>query len=126
MTIEELQNDYNWGEVFGEGSGGNTTRDVEAAPPGSQVSATEVSRADVAEIIAYSDGEHDERDWVGLFRMNDGRFLVTVAGCDYTGWDCVASNSLTVTATKEDAIRFALDDAQRARLGLSSEEASHV
>lgn len=117
--LEYIQKSYDWEEVFGEGNGGNTDRTVEAAPPGSKVSTEQVARADIAEVIASVEGEKDETDWVGVFLMKDARYLVAVAACDYTGWDCQARNSLTVFASLADAIRFGLDDAQRVRLGLN-------
>lgn len=70
-------------------------------------------------MIACVNGENDGQEWVGVFRFNDGRFAVVSAGCDYTGWDCQASNSISVAATLDDAIRFGLNDSERARLGLS-------
>lgn len=118
ITIEDLtsNDDYNWREVFGEGSGANTDRRVEPTPPGAAVSNNDVLRKDVIKIIAAVNGENDGADWVGLFELRDGRFLVASGGCDYTGWDCQASNNLVVAATLEDAIKFGLDDGQRARL----------
>lgn len=118
ITLEQLMTDYDWAEVFGEGSGGNTTRDIDVAPPGVDVSTSPVSRTDVAEVIAAVNGENDERDWIGVFRLNDGRFLVASGGCDYTGWDCQASNNLTVCASLDDAVKYGLDEARRALLGL--------
>lgn len=43
-------------------------------------------REDVAEIIAIVDGDNDGPDWLGVFVMTDGVYLVIRAGCDYTGW----------------------------------------
>lgn len=51
------------------------------------VSTTAFTRDDVAEIIAMAEGENDGAEWVGVFRLNDGRFAVLRAGCDYTGWE---------------------------------------
>lgn len=119
ITIKDLQSSYDWAEVFGEGDGGNTDRTVSETPPGSSVSTALVSRADVTEIIAAVNGENDGQSWVGLFLMQDGRYLIASGSCDYTGWDCREGNSLTVAATKEDAIRFGLDEGERARLGIN-------
>lgn len=54
---------------------------------GPRVSIEPVSREDVVEIIAMEDGENDQMDWVGVFKLKDGRYLALEAGCDYTGWD---------------------------------------
>lgn len=42
---------------------------------------------DVAEIIFIEDGENYGSDWIGVFRLQDGRYACLSAGCDYTGWD---------------------------------------
>ncbi len=87
IDIGSLLEDYNWAEVFGEGTGGNTDRHTDPCPPGSTVDLNCPSRTDVVEIIAAVNGDNDGPDWVGLFRLKDGRFLVASGGCDYTGWD---------------------------------------
>jgi flagellar hook protein FlgE len=123
ITIEQLLDSYDWEEVFGEGSGGNTDKRTEPVPPDSNVSIEPASRTDVAEIIAAVNGQNDESEWIGVFKLKDGRYLVAIGGCDYTGWDCQASNNMATAYTLDDAIRFGLDDSQRARLGLSLESA---
>lgn len=45
-------------------------------------------------------------------------------GCDYTGWDCQASNNMTVCATRNDAILFGMSEAEAERLGLLHERAA--
>lgn len=118
ITLEQLVVDYDWAEVFGEGTGGNTDGTIQVIPPGADVDGSPVSRADVAEIIAAVNGENDEEDWVGLFRLKDGRYLVAEGGCDYTGWDCQAGNSLCVAGNLDDAVRLGLSDEQQRRLGV--------
>lgn len=118
VDIEHIRNDYDWKEVFGEGGGGNTTKETEAAPPGSPVDITPPNISDIAEIIAAVNGENDGDEWIGLFRLNDGRYLVASGTCDYTGWDCQAGNSLVVCATENDALLYGLSEQQRARMEL--------
>jgi hypothetical protein len=118
VTLDELRQSSDWAEVFGEESSGNTTRAVEAAPPGSNVSTEWVGRGEVAEVIAAVNGENDCDSWLGVFRLKDGRYLVATGACDYTGWDCRASNSLTVLASMEDLMQFGLSEPERLRLGL--------
>lgn len=77
-----------------------------------------VERADVTSIIAAVNGENDGPDWLGVFTLKDGRFLVASGGCDYTGWDCQAGNNLTVCATMADVLQFGLSPEERGRLGL--------
>lgn len=118
ITLEELQGSYDWCEVFGEGSGGNTDKVTDECPPGADVDRTPPNRSDVAEVIAAVNGENDGDDWIGVFRLKDGRFLVAEGSCDYTGWDCQAGNTLQVAATLNDAITFGLTPDQKTRLEL--------
>ena len=115
ITIEELLSDYDWAEVFGEGSGGNTTPEIESLDGTSD---KPVLRTDVAHIIAAVNGCNDEADWVGVFLLKDGRYLAAQGGCDYTGWDCQAYNRLTVASTLDGVIKFGLAPAEAKRLGL--------
>jgi hypothetical protein len=115
ITLENLEGSYDWEEVFGEGNGGNCTQDVESLDG---TSTSQVRRSDVVEIIAAVNGENDGDDWIGVFRLNDGRFLVAAGGCDYTGWDCQASNTLTVASSLASAIETGLTPEQAERLGL--------
>ncbi len=115
MTLDEMREDYDWGEVFADTSAGNTTKDVDSPD---DTPLDEFTRNDVQEIIALVDGENDSEEWVGIFRLKDGRFLAAAGGCDYTGWDCRAGNSLTVAKTQEAIIRYGLTPEQAVRLGL--------
>lgn len=87
MTLEELRLNGDWAQVFADENWGNVSKDVEAVPPGAQVSTAGFSRNDVVEIIASHDGENEADDWVGLFLLDDGRYVAASGWCDYTGWD---------------------------------------
>lgn len=88
ISLEDLPNDYDWKEVFGEGTGGNTDKALDRCPPMSDVSIDSVPMlSDVVEVIAAVNGENEGPDWVGVFRLRDGRILLANGGCDYTGWD---------------------------------------
>lgn len=83
MTVEELKADSDWQHAFDEAFGhGYRCQYIEDDPldPPNPIE-------QVAEVIASADGENDGPDWVGIFRMTDGRFAKVFAGCDYTGWD---------------------------------------
>jgi hypothetical protein len=115
ITVEELQTDYDWCEVFGEGDGGNCDGHIDGiadCPP------NPVSRAMVVEIVAAVNGERDETDWIGVFRLQDGRYLAAEGSCDYTGWDCRAANHLAVAKTLDDILAYGLTPEQRQRLGV--------
>ena len=43
---------------------------------------------DIIEKIVFEDrGEKDERNWLWVLLLKDGRWVFVNAGCDYTGWD---------------------------------------
>lgn len=79
----EILNTYDWEEAFGEGTGGNTTR-------------FNFSRYDVKEILLAREGEPDGIPWIFVGKLYNGQYVHLEAGCDYTGWDCQASNFATV------------------------------
>lgn len=113
--LKEL-NDYDWAEVFGEGGGGNCTSIApNRAPHDKTTSPDTFSREDVAVIYGQSDGENDERDWIVWGQLKDGRWFVARGGCDYTGWDCQASNSGDVASTEQDIIDFGMTGDERER-----------
>lgn len=112
--------DYNWEEVFGEGTGGNCHAiNPQPQPPSYNGSIETFSREDVEEIFAMEEGENDGADWIIYGRLKDGRFFAARGGCDYTGWDCQASNSGDVAATKEDIERFGLTNDERYRFKIN-------
>lgn len=113
---------YDWAEVFGEGTGGNCTPIIPDAPPGSPVSVTTFCRDDVIHINGQSEGENDGPDWIVWGLLSDGRFFIARGGCDYTGWDCRASNSGGVADTRENLIRFCMNEDERKRFNLSLTE----
>ncbi len=119
ITKEDLFTDYSdWAEVFGEGTGGNTTDETDAIPDNSDIDTSPPKRADVVEIIAAVNGENDADEWIGVFKLKDGRYLVACGSCDYTGWDCQASNCLQVAKSLEDILEYGLTPQQKERLEL--------
>lgn len=118
IELTNLKDDYDWREVFGEGGGGNTDKETDPCPPGSDIDTTPPNIADVVEVIAAVNGENDGPEWLGVFLLKDGRYLVAEGSCDYTGWDCRAGNSLQVARTIEDAIQYELTTEQLGRLEL--------
>ena len=118
ITLDELLDDYDWAQVFADENAGNVSKDIQAIP-GSTCSTAEVSRKDVKEIIAAVNGENDRAEWVGVFLLHDGRYLIAEGGCNYTGWDCLGGNSLLLADTLQAAISLGLNAEQQVRLGLS-------
>lgn len=116
--LKELE-DYDWAEVFGEGSGGNCTVIIPDTPIGdTTTSKATFCREDVERIEGRVDGENDGQDWVVWGQLKDGRWFVARGGCDYTGWDCQAGNSGNVASTREDLVRWCLTEDERALFGL--------
>lgn len=126
ITLAALLEDSNWAQVFADESYGNVTKAVSVAPPQAAVSDDPPSRSDVLRIVAAVNGEHDESDWIGVFELRDGRYLVASGGCDYTGWDCQAHNSLIVCASMANVLVYGLTKYERSRLGLPEPEAKAV
>ncbi len=87
----------------------------------SGTSAKPFQRQDVKRVIALSEGENDGPNWLCVVELDDGRFAFVSAGCDYTGWDCMASGYAMVDNDLQHLIRFGLGDSDRERLGLVSE-----
>lgn len=110
-TIDAFANDYDWRQAV-----------LEANPPaqvhGSSVDITPFAMDGIAEVLRCCDGENDEREWVALLRLTDGRFVGMRAGCDYTGWDCQAGGSSHVAETLDDVARLGLTDEERKRLAV--------
>jgi hypothetical protein len=120
----ELQ-DGDWHEAFaaaGEpGGSGSISLNVTGVPPGADVSLAPFARWAVAEVLAHGEdyGDYAETDVEVVGRLWDGRWFYITAGCDTTGWDCVASGSCVVAATREDIVRFGLSGPSRVELGLA-------
>lgn len=73
---------------------------------------------DVVEIVAESEGEHDERSWVAVGTLKDSRAFLLEASCDYTGWDCQAGGSSVIGKRIEDVIHpLCMTDEVRSRVG---------
>ncbi|HEX6053888.1 MAG TPA: hypothetical protein VFZ21_31675 [Gemmatimonadaceae bacterium] len=116
--------DMDWGCVFlycgpgeeGENAAyGHGTPSVSAAL-GSGAKADPFTRSDVAEVISTRDGENDESNWLGVFRLNDGRFAFVSAGCDYTGWGCRESGHAIVSHSLEHLVQFGIGEEDRKAL----------
>jgi hypothetical protein len=71
---------YDWQEAF------KYARVAVEPVIGDEVHATPFDREDVRAIFVRLEGENDESDWVGIFRLEDGRVAALAAWCDSTGW----------------------------------------
>lgn len=110
--------DYNWAEVFGEGS--SMSKISPNRPPHDDKTSTDTfSREDVALISGMVEGDNDGPPWVIYGQLKDGRWFVARGSCDYTGWDCQAGNSGDVASSLDDIIRFGLEPDERDRFVLT-------
>ena len=113
-SIPAALRDYDWEHIFEGGEHYTNPTHVRTKA----VRGEDYKRADVAEVIATSDGENDGAEWCGAFRMTDGMFMVVRAGCDYTGWGCQESGSSDYADTLPDLVTFGLTVEERQRLQL--------
>lgn len=66
---------------------------------------------DIKNIHAEVAGHNDEDYWYWIIELKEplpeGRFILTEAWCDYTGWDCQSGGSSKVAKTKRQAALLA-------------------
>lgn len=62
---------------------------------------------DIANIHAEVPGHNDEDNWYWIIELNDGRFVLTDAWCDYTGWDCQSGGNSQIATNTEEAAMLA-------------------
>jgi hypothetical protein len=62
---------------------------------------------DIANIHAEVPGHNDEDSWYWVLELKDGRFVLTSAWCDYTGWDCQSEGDSQAAASAEEAAMLA-------------------
>ena len=75
------------------------------------------SRENVVHVVAMEEGDNEGPTWIGVFKLDNGRYAFIEGGCDYTGWDCQSYAEATVADTLDDLVRWALSDDDRQRLG---------
>lgn len=62
---------------------------------------------DIANIHAEVTGHNDEDNWYWIIELKDGRFVLTTAWADYTGWDCQSGGDSHVANSLEEAAMLA-------------------
>jgi hypothetical protein len=70
--------------------------------------------------VAGSGDTGSELDLVAILRLKDGRWASVQGWNDYTGWGCRDGSQMSIGATKEQVVRFGLDDEGRTKLGLAN------
>lgn len=143
VTVREMIEDYDWQQVFAY-AGKGTVPDASGFEPTNY--ATEHTRVpigrcegasadigtdpfdlnDVDEVLAADAGENDERDWITVARLKDGRIAFVFAGCDYTGWDCQAGGQVVVSNDLGNLVRFGLTTEARERFTASEHTSNEM
>lgn len=111
VNIESFREPYSdWGYALHEAVRGECGHDQSL-----------VEELGIVEVIAADDGENDGANWIAILKVAGGPdslpYAFLSAGCDYTGWDCQASGSLSYAATLEELCRMHLGEDDRQRLG---------
>lgn len=114
--LAELETDQ-WPSAFGP-DGARTDTNVMPAAPGYAIPTNGFSCEDVTEILHLRAGENDGEHWLLAGRLADGRFFFLSAWCDYTGFGCQSGGEVSVAHTYEDLVQFAINDDDRAILGI--------
>jgi hypothetical protein len=76
--LDELELGYDWTEVF-KYAVNPTSLDGKASRE------TFIIK-EVAKVFASINGQNDEHNWEMIGQLEDGRYFLISAGCDYTGW----------------------------------------
>ena len=64
---------------------------------------------DIKDVPAQVPGHNDENAWFWVIELNDGRFVLTCASCDFTGWDCQSWGQSYTYSTALEAAEAAPD-----------------
>ena len=112
MTPTEFFEDYDWcsaWEAINEENISDATR-VKYAN-------IETEKEDIIDIPFYIEGENDGDSWIAILAFKEGlpMYGILEGGCDYTGWDCQGSSSLTYCLDLQDLTKM-LTIEQEARL----------
>jgi hypothetical protein len=111
VGVKAIVNDEDWQESFrlaGKPIDPRTRQVVQYVYP-----ITEVLR-----VVCAVNGDSDGDEWVGVFLMRDGGFLIVRGGC-YQGWDRNGSASAERCSNQAEAIAC-LTDGERERLGVTT------
>jgi hypothetical protein len=63
--------------------------------------------------IWCEEGQNDEKPWLLLCQLYNGKYAYYTAYCDYTGFDCQGGMALYIASTPEILVEMAMTDAER-------------
>lgn len=116
VDLKAFKDDYDWQHAFYEA-------EFHCCKPHGPVPESVLNS--VVRVVACAEGENDGPEWLAVVELQDGRFAVMAAGCDYTGWDCQASGTLEFYPSEGMALTD-LTPEQAARLGVSHDHKANV
>ncbi len=105
------RDDYDWIECFDA-----IRMVIRAHPTSGQPATTVFTISDVVHIEAMSEGERDEKDWILLGSLRDGRWFLLVGWCCYTGWDAAGGAAATVACNLVELLQFGITRQERENL----------
>lgn len=85
-----------------------------------------VDGKDIQSVIEHDAGENDGQSWVAVLRLNDGRYCVIDAWCDYTGWDCQSGGHANFAASLNELRRWQMTSSQRRRLNMELKDLDEI
>jgi len=65
--------------------------------------------------IWCEEGQNDEKPWLLLCQLRNGKYAYYTAYCDNTGFDCQGGMALYIASTPEILVEMAMTDAERAK-----------
>ena len=119
MIARGLLDGYDWDEAFAYATG--IARSGGSGIPmvceGANCDNTPFNKEEVGRIFHMRTGENDGNTWILVGQLDDSRFFVLEAGCDYTGWDCQASGQAWVSDSFANLEQFGYTDQIRSMFG---------
>ena len=67
----------------------------------------------IINFIWCEEGQNDEKPWLLLCQLRNGKYAYYTAYCDYTGFDCQGGMALYIASTPEILVEMAMTDAER-------------
>jgi len=110
LPHDDYYDDWTWSHILGDDRWSGPYDGTDDFDP------TQVAEVELWHVT--DDGWGPEHSAAGLFRMNDGTFVVYTGWCDTTGWGCQDDARFTFHPTRDHAVRFGFGNTEREWFGL--------